>query len=49
MDVTLKVKRYDPESGEAPHFQEYQVDLRSMAQCSTDCSMCEMSKMAHCP
>ena len=27
MDVTLKVKRYDPESGEAPHFQEYQVDL----------------------
>ncbi len=27
MDVTLKVKRYDPESGEAPHYQDYDVDL----------------------
>ena len=27
MDVTLNVKRFDPESGEAAHYQEYQVDL----------------------
>ncbi len=27
MDVTLKVKRYDPETDESAHFEEYQVDL----------------------
>src|SRR5919106_216149 len=26
-EYTLKLRRYDPQSGEAPYYEEYQVDL----------------------
>ncbi len=26
-EYTLKLRRYDPQSGEAPYYEEYRVDL----------------------